>query len=93
MINYNDTESNNSRDMQVDSKVVKRCYPRTCNDSVCEVVFDADPNNCLRMDKIKFHFKVDVPANYVVDNGFASKLFTNLTVEVDSQIVSNYKTR
>lgn len=69
-------------------KITKRHYPRTNNDNVLEFVFEKDPNLCLRKNKILIRGYIEFDDQYVVDNGFAAKLFSMLTVEVDSQNVS-----
>ena len=78
---------------QVDAKVVKKHYFRTNNDSVLEVVMEKDPNLYLVKNDLAIHCKIEVDDGYLVDNGFVSKLFAMLTVEVDSQVVSSNKTR
>ena len=77
-----------SEENTVDYKVTKRHYPRTNNESVCEFIFEKDPNLFLRKNKIIIKGAIDVDEGYVVENGFASKLFGMLTVELDSQIIS-----
>ena len=78
---YTQTES-------ADYKITKRHYPRTNNDNVLEFVFEKDPNLFLRKNKILIRGYIEVDEGYVTENGFASKLFSMLTVEVDSQCVS-----
>ena len=73
---------------EVDYKITKRHYPRTNNDSVLEFVFEKDPNLFLRKNKIVIRGAIEVDAGYIVENGFVAKLFSMLTVEVDSQVVS-----
>jgi hypothetical protein len=73
----------------IDSKVIKRHFPRTNNDQVLDFVFEKDPNLYLRKNKIIIKGSVEVDNGYVPDGGFVSKLFGMLTVEVDSQEVSN----
>ena len=73
---------------EVDYKITKRDYPRTNNDSVLEFVFEKDPNLFLRKNKIVIRGAIEVDAGYIVENGFVAKLFSMLTVEVDSQVVS-----
>ena len=77
----------------IDNKVIKKHYPRTNNDSVLEFILEKDPNLCLRKNKIQIHATVEVDEGYVVENGFASKLFSMLSVEIDSQLISSNKTR
>ena len=77
-----------SEENTVDYKVTKRHYPRTNNESVCEFIFEKDPNLFLRKNKIIIKGVIEVDEGYVVENGFAPKLFGMLTIELDSQIIS-----
>ena len=75
----------------IDTKVTKKHYPSTNNSSVLEFILPKDPNLLLQKNKIIIRGSFQVDKNYVVENGFAAKLFSMLTVEVDSQSVSkNY---
>ena len=77
-----------TEDDTIDYKVTKRHYPRTNNDSVLEIIFEKDPNLFLRKNKIIIKGHIEVDNGYVIDNGFAPKLFSMLTVELDSQVIS-----
>ena len=79
--------------MQPDYKITKKHYPRSNNASVLEFVFEKDPNLFMRKNKIKIFGKIRVPDGCYIDTGYATKLFAMLTVEVDSQLVSNNRTR
>ena len=72
----------------LDQKVSKKHYPRTNNDKVLEFVFDKDPNLYLRKHKIAIKGYIEVEDDFVVENGWVSKLFANVNVELDSQSVS-----
>ena len=75
----------------IDTKVTKKHYPSTNNSSVLEFILPKDPNLFLQKNKIIIRGSFQVDKNYVVENQFAAKLFSMLTVEVDSQSVSkNY---
>ena len=75
----------------IDTKVTKKHYPSTNNSSVLEFILPKDPNLFLQKNKIIIRGSFQVDKNYVVENGFAAKLFSMLTVEIDSQSVSkNY---
>ena len=74
---------------ELDFKVTKRHYPRDNNDSILEFIFEKDPNLFMRKNKIVIRGAIELPENVVPDNGFVSKLFSMLTVEVDSQTVSS----
>ena len=80
--------SSYTEDDTIDYKVTKRHFPRTNNDSVLEIIFEKDPNLFLRKNKIIIKGHIEVDDGYVIDNGFASKLFSMLTVELDSQVIS-----
>ena len=77
----------------LDYKITKKHYPRTNTNSVLEFIFEKDPNLFLKKNKILIRGSIEIDEEYVVENGWGSKLFTMLTVEVDSQIVSNNKSR
>ena len=77
----------------LDFKVTKKTYPRTNNDSVLEFVFEADPNLYMRKNNIQIHGIIEMPEVCVPDVGFLNKLFSMLTVEVNSQLVSNNRNK
>ena len=83
---------NNERKMEStevpDVKITKRHFPRINNSKCLEFVFEKDPNLFLRKNKIVIRGSFEVDKGYTVDNGFASKLFSMMSVEVDSQTVS-----
>ena len=78
----------NSKSEEIDFKVAKKCYPRINNGNVLEFIFERDPNLFLRKNKIAIHGSFKLDSGYVVENGFASKLFSMLTVELNSQVIS-----
>ena len=85
---------NDNQDTQVlDYKITKKHYPRTHTENCLEFVFDRDPNLFLRKDKIYIRGAIEVHKDYVVENGFASKLFSLMTVEIDSQTISQSNNR
>ena len=71
-----------------DVKVTKRHFPRINNSKCLEFVFEKDPNLFLRKNKIVIRDSFEVDKGYTVDNGFAAKLFSMMSVEIDSQTVS-----
>ena len=73
---------------EIDFKVTKKCYPRINNSNVLEFIFERDPNLFLRKNKISIHGRIELDSSYVVENGFASKLFSMLTVELNSQVIT-----
>ena len=86
-------ENDNQNAQVLDYKITKRHYPRTHTENCLEFVFDRDPNLFLRKDKIYIRGAIEVHKDYVVENGFAAKLFSLMTVEVDSQTVSQSNNR
>ena len=79
--------------MTIDYKITKKHYPRTNNESVLEFVFEKDPNLFLRKNNIKIYGTVTIPSTCLIDTGYANKLFSMLTVEIDSQLVSNNRSK
>ena len=75
----------------LDQKVSKKHYPRTNNKKILEFVFDKDPNLYLRKHKIAIKGYIEVGDNFVVENGWVSKLFRNVNIELDSQSVSHIR--
>jgi len=71
-----------------DYKITKRHYPRVNNENCLEFIFEKDPNLFLRKNKILIRGSIQFDNGYLPENGFASKLFSELTVEVDSQTVT-----
>ena len=77
----------------LDHKITKRYFPRTNNESVLEFIFDKDPNLYLRKNNIRIRGFIEVDNEFIVDTGFVSKLFSMLTVEVNSQTISSNRNR
>lgn len=82
---YNESRT---EDEELDFKVTKKCYPRINNGNVLEFILERDPNLFLRKNKIQIHGRFELDSGYVVENGFASKLFSMLTVELNSQVIT-----
>ena len=77
----------------LDYKITKKHYPRTNSNSVLEFIFEKDPNLFLKKNKILIRGSIEIDDKYVLENGWVSKLFSMLIVEVDSQTVSTNKNR
>ena len=92
-MNYNETFPSEENYGRINTKVVKKYYPRTNNDQVLDFVFSRDANLYLRKNKIIIKGSVEVDNGYIPDVGFVAKLFGMLTVEVDSFTVSNNKAK
>ena len=85
--------SNEDRLDAVDNKITKRHYPRSNNEDIVEFVFEKDPNLYLRKNKITIRGAITCDQAYIVENGFASKLFSTAVIEVESQPVSKTSNR
>ena len=86
-------ETEYQNDETFDYKITKRHYPRTHNEDCLEFVFDRDPNLFLRKNKIFIRGAIELHQDYIVENGFAAKLFSLMSVEIDSQTVSQSNNR
>ena len=91
--NYNGVSNNASNNEEKDFKTTKRFYPRTNNKDVLEFILEKDPNLFLQKNKLVIRGAIEIDPKYTVDNGFAAKLFSMLTVEIDSQVVSTNRCR
>ena len=83
----------NQHEENLDFKITKRHFPRVNNDSILEFVFEKDPNLFLRKNKIVIRGAIELGPNVRPDNGYVSKLFSMLSVEVDSQNVSSNRNK
>ena len=79
-------------DIAIDNKLIKKHYPNTNNDQELSFIFESDPNLCLLKNKIAIHMMIELDENYLPDNGFAAKQFSSISVELNSQKISNNKT-
>ena len=78
--------------MDIDIKVTKKHFPRVNNDKVLEFIFEKDPNLYLRKNKIAIRGKIQFKKSFCPENGLIPKLFSMMTVEIDSQVVSKNNT-
>ena len=67
---------------KVDFKVTKKHFPKVNNESLLEFSFEKDPNLFLRKNSILIFGAVEIPKNYVMENGWVSKLFKQLKDEI-----------
>ena len=94
MNEYETVSSDNAEKYdEVDYKVIKKVYPRTNNSSVLEFVFGRDCSAYLRKNKILIFGSILVDNSYIPDTAFASKLFSMLTVEINSQVISTNRSK
>ena len=83
--------SNRESIYKIDSKICKTHYARDNNDKILTFVIPEDPNHCLDLKTITIGFSVEIPKTKIPDNGFASKLFRNLNIELNSQLITSTK--
>ena len=87
---YEEAFNSNGESMEsLDNKIIKKHYPRTNNEQVLDFVFEKDPNLYLRKNKILIKGSVEFDQGFLPDVGFVAKLFSMLTVEVDSHTISS----
>ena len=78
-----------SKNDVLEQRFSKIHYPRTNNDDLLEFVFEKDPNMFLRKNKIIIKGYIELSEDYVVENGWVSKLFSKLDVQLDCQSVTS----
>ena len=76
---------------QIDEALCKTHYPRDNNDKILSFVLQQEPNLCLDMNSIEICARVKIPKTHWPDNGFSSKLFRNLSIEINSQLITATK--
>lgn len=78
---------------KIDEAISKVHYPRDCNDKILSFVLQQEPNLCLEMTSIEIHIRVRIPTTHTPDNGLAHKLFRNMSIEINSQLITSSKCR
>ena len=89
----NEVSSIRQHEEQLDFKITKRHYPRVNNETILEFIFEKDPNLFMRKNKIVIRGAIELGADILPDNGYVAKLFSMLSVEVDSQNVSSNRNK
>ena len=74
-----------------DAEIIKTFYARDNNDKIVNFVLQEDPNLTCDLSSIRISFQVLIPDNVLPENGFASKMFQNLNIELCSQLVTSTK--
>ena len=88
------TESTTNRRQNlhaVDARIVKTHYPRDNNSKVLSFVLQEEPNLCLDFNSITIGCRIALPADQFPDNGLAMKLFRNMNIEINSQLITATK--
>ena len=73
---------------KIDYKLTKVHYPHQNDELFLHIIVEKDPNLYLLKNKIAIRGTISINENYVPCTGWAGKLFSQLTVEVNSQEVS-----
>ena len=82
-----------NEDSKIDENITKIHYPRFNNDKILSFVLQQEPNLCLELTSVEIHLRVKVPSSHFPENGFAHKLFRNMSVEINSQLITSNKCR
>ena len=82
---------NHEKINKIDSEIYKTFYPRDNNDNIVNFVLQEDPNLALDFNSIGVGFMVSIPKDKLPENGLASKLFMNLNIELNSQLITSTK--
>ena len=91
---YARTESSTSyreSDQNIDAKIVKTHFPRDQNDKLLSFVLAEEPNLCLDFTSITIGCRVKIPNEQLPENGLACKLFKNMNIEINSQLITSTK--
>ena len=78
---------------EIDSENYKTFYPRDNNDNICNFLCQEDPNLALDLTSLVIGFQVTIPKSQLPDNGLATKLFMNLNIEINSQLITSTKSQ
>ena len=76
---------------RIDSQISKTHYPRDKNDKLLSFLISEEPNLCLDFNSITIGCRVKIPKEHLPDNGFAMKLFKNMNIELNSQLITSTK--
>ena len=93
-VGYARTESNiSARETlhSVDARIIKTHYPRDNNLKILSFVVQEEPNLCLDFNIITFGCRIEIPDGMLPENGLALKLFRNMNIEINSQLVTSTK--
>ena len=85
-----DTENRNS-DCRIDHQIQKIHYPRDNNEKVLSFCLQEEPNLSLDFNSLTIGCRVKIPSSHYPDNGLSAKLFRNMNIEVNSQLITSTK--
>jgi len=78
---------------KIDSEIVKTHYPRDNNEKILSFVIQEDPNLLLDLNSICIGFTVELPDDCWPENGLAIKQFRNMSIELNSQLITSTKSK
>ena len=84
-------ESSSNEYFKADSEIIKTFYARENNENIVNFVLTEDPNLAIDLKSITIGFQVTIPQECYPDNGLASKMFSNMSIELNSQLITNTK--
>jgi len=90
---YNDDFSNLEETEKMDAEIIKTHYPRDNNEKILSFVIQEDPNLLLDLNSICIGFTVEIPDDCLPENGFAIKQFRNMSIELNSQLITSTKSK
>ena len=93
-VGYAPTESTISgreSSYSVDSQIIKTHYPRDNNDKLLSFVLQEEPNLCLDFNSLIIGCRIKIPISQLPENGLAMKLFRNMNIEINSQLITSTK--
>ncbi len=93
-VGYAPTESSTeSRETshRLDSKISKTHYPRDNHEKLLSFVISEEPNLCLDFNSIMIGCRIKIPKDQLPENGLALKLFKNMNVQLNSQLITSTK--
>ena len=76
---------------KIDAQVIKNHYPRDNNNKILSFVIPEEPNLCLDFTSITIGCRIKVPQSQLPENGIAMKLFKNMNIEINSQLITSTK--
>lgn len=84
--------SNRSGDRVPDAQNQKIHYPRDNNDKLLSFTIQEEPLLALDFTSIQIGCRVKIPVTHLPENGLSMKLFKNVNIELNSQLITSTKT-
>ena len=84
--------TNRSGDRVPDHQIVKTHYPRDNNSKVLSFSIQEEPLLSLDFTSIQIGCRVKIPTSHFPENGLSMKLFKNINIEINSQLITSVKT-